>query len=282
MKNPFLNLKSDKFLKNIILVFFGTFLTSLCNLLYQLIIAHRLTAEDFAAFNSLLSIYMLISTPLITLQLAVAKRTSELSAARDSNAIKIFLSGLLRKLFFPIVISFIIFYAAIIFSMSRLKIYSPASGNIITILFFFAWLVPIFTGSLQGLERFGWLVSSSVVSGIVKLILVIVFMGMGFKIAGALGAFLLATFFILILSIIPLRRYLTFKKQAGDAELKSMFIYLLPIMLGNFCYMFLINSDIVLVKYYFPPGEAGFYALAQMVGKILLFLPGAISIVMFP
>jgi O-antigen/teichoic acid export membrane protein len=38
----------------------------------------------------------------------------------------------------------------------------------------------------------------------------------------------------------------------------------------------------VLVKYYFNPEESGVYSLAQMVGKIFLFLPGAISVVMFP
>lgn len=43
-----------------------------------------------------------------------------------------------------------------------------------------------------------------------------------------------------------------------------------------------VNSDMVLVKYYFSPQDSGLYSLAQMVGKIFLFLPGAISLVMFP
>lgn len=38
----------------------------------------------------------------------------------------------------------------------------------------------------------------------------------------------------------------------------------------------------VLVKYFFSPEASGVYSLAQMVGKIFLFLPGAISVVMFP
>ncbi len=46
--------------------------------------------------------------------------------------------------------------------------------------------------------------------------------------------------------------------------------------------MNLVNSDMVLVKYFFSPSDAGLYSLAQMLGKIFLFLPGAISMVMFP
>ena len=44
----------------------------------------------------------------------------------------------------------------------------------------------------------------------------------------------------------------------------------------------LVSFDMVLVKYYFLPEESGLYALAQMAGKIFLFLPAAICIVMFP
>jgi O-antigen/teichoic acid export membrane protein len=38
----------------------------------------------------------------------------------------------------------------------------------------------------------------------------------------------------------------------------------------------------ILVKLFFSSEEAGFYSLAQMLGKIFLFLPAAISIVMLP
>jgi O-antigen/teichoic acid export membrane protein len=48
------------------------------------------------------------------------------------------------------------------------------------------------------------------------------------------------------------------------------------------CFIWLVSFDMVLVKYFFSPEKAGVYSLAQMVGKIFLFLPGAISVVMFP
>jgi len=62
----------------------------------------------------------------------------------------------------------------------------------------------------------------------------------------------------------------------------SFFSYFVPAAVSLFCFAVLVNFDMVLVKYFFSPAEAGFYSLAQMVGKIFLFLPMAISIVMFP
>jgi O-antigen/teichoic acid export membrane protein len=61
-----------------------------------------------------------------------------------------------------------------------------------------------------------------------------------------------------------------------------MLLYLSPIAISNICFVWLVSFDMVLVKYYFSGRESGAYSLAQLVGKIFLFLPGAISIVMFP
>jgi len=62
----------DHYTRNIILVFVGTLLANFTALLYQLLIAHKLTPADFAAFNSLLAIFSVISAPLATVQVPVA------------------------------------------------------------------------------------------------------------------------------------------------------------------------------------------------------------------
>lgn len=46
--------------------------------------------------------------------------------------------------------------------------------------------------------------------------------------------------------------------------------------------MILTNVDVVLVKHFFKPVEAGYYSAAALIGKAVLFLPGAIAMVMFP
>ncbi len=102
----------DSFNKNIIIVFLGTSLINIFNLLYQLLLAHRMSSADFAAFNSLLSIFMLISTPLTTIQTAVAKYSAEFRAQNQAGKIKALLTGLTRKILFPAVVTFFIFFFA--------------------------------------------------------------------------------------------------------------------------------------------------------------------------
>lgn len=65
-------------------------------------------------------------------------------------------------------------------------------------------------------------------------------------------------------------------------DFKRIFVYLFPVAVSSFCFIMLVSFDMVLVKLFFSSEEAGFYSLAQMLGKIFLFLPAAISIVLLP
>ena len=62
-------------------------------------------------------------------------------------------------------------------------------------------------------------------------------------------------------------------------KLKSLSI---SIILVNFSLMFLNNIDVIMVKKYFSPIEAGYYSGTVTLGKILLFGAGAFTTVMFP
>jgi len=46
--------------------------------------------------------------------------------------------------------------------------------------------------------------------------------------------------------------------------------------------MILTQIDLILVKHLFTPIEAGYYSIAQIVGKMILFLPLPVVMVMFP
>ncbi len=272
----------DTFGKNIILVFLGTSLVNVFNLLYQLLIAHRMSSVDFAGFNSLLAIFTLISAPLTTLQIAVAKYTAEFNAQNQIKRIQALLSNLIRKMLPLAIITFIVFYFLSFYIMDKLKISSVSAGYILALLLASSWITPVLTGALQGLELFKWLVSQSLISGALKLVFVFIFISLGFNIAGALSAFLIASLIGIIISFFPLKNFLSFKLIEDSINFKDFFSYLVPVAVSFSCFIALVNFDMVLVKYLFSPLQAGFYSLAQMVGKIFLFLPGAISIVMFP
>ncbi|MEK6727576.1 MAG: oligosaccharide flippase family protein [Candidatus Omnitrophota bacterium] len=274
--------KIGSFNQNILIVFAGTSVLSFFNLLYQLLIAHKLPASEFASFNSLLSVYILIFSPLSTIQTAVVKYSSEFNANNQLTKLKFLLSGLLKKAAVMGLITLLIFSLFASRVINILKIHSVSCGYILAGLIALAWFIPVFSGAAQGLELFGWFVSSSVISGALKLIFAFILILLGFNIAGALSALLLSTVLGLAILYFPLRKFFQIKAEKEDINYREIFSYLFPVALAIFCFAALTNMDMVLVKYFFTQADSGIYSLAQMIGKIFLFLPAAISIVMFP
>lgn len=280
MPNPFK--RFDGFTRNIIIVFAGNSLANFFNLLYQLLIAHKLSSLQFAAFNSLLSIFVVIAAPLGTLQVVITKYCAEYNAHRQFHKIGYFFSSFLKKCLFFSLCTLLIFWLLSGSIVNWLKIPSLGCGYILALLMAAAWLVPLFLGAVQGLELFSWLSSVSALAGILKLALAFLLILLGFNIAGALGALLAANLFTIIILFRPLRRFFALNAGKTDIDYNKIFIYLLPVAVSYFCWTAMVSFDMVLVKYFFSPEDSGIYSLAQMLGKIFLFLPGAISLVMFP
>lgn len=277
-------LKIDAFTRNIILVFAGTSLANFLNLAYQLLIAHSLTPADFASFNALLSFFMVITSPLNTAQMAVVKYSSEFNAKGQPEKVKFLLSGFFKKTVIAAVFTLLVFSLLSPFILSSFKIPAVSCGYIMALLFALSWLTPVFLGGLQGLEFFGWVASSSVIGGVSKLILTFIFIWLGYSISGALGALLISAGVTIVIAYLPLKRFISLKPgpAQGHFHYRELLLYLLPLGVSYFCFMNLVTSDMILVKLFFSENEAGIYSLAQMVGKIFLFLPAAISIVLFP
>ena len=274
--------KLDHFTKNIIIVFLGTSLSSFLNLIYQLLIAHKLSPQDFASFNALLAVFMLISNPLGMIRIAVAKYVSEYNARKETHKISVLIYNLFTK---GIIIAFFVFVLFIFiapFIINSLKIYNLTLGYILAMLIAASLLTPVLVGGVQGLELFGWFVSSSLLVGVTKLVFTALFLSLGYQIAGALGALLLSFVFGLAIGVIPLRKFLAVQPSEARPNYKDVFLYLFPIAISNACFVWLTSFDMVLVKYFFSPEASGVYSLAQMAGKIFLFLPGAISLVILP
>jgi O-antigen/teichoic acid export membrane protein len=270
------------FEKNILIVFMGTSIVNVFNLVYQLVIAHQLTPTQFAAFNSLLAIFLILSSPISTLQTAVAKYISEYKARQEEEKIHVLLNGVFKRIMLPALITLVIFLVSAAPISIKLKLDSLTSSYLLAFLLASCWFIPMLLGGIQGLQLFSWLSVTAVLTGLMKLLLTFLLLFMGFKSAGALGALLLANIFGIGISFYPLRKYILQEAVGTTVNFKEIFLYMLPVMASMFCFMALVSFDMVLVKYYFGPEESGVYSLAQMLGKIFLFLPGAISMVLLP
>src|SRR3989454_11142069 len=241
--------------------------------------ARLLRPEDYAILIALFGILILESISSQVIQSATAKLTAQYKARGDEAALHLFV----RRWSVRIVVA----VAAIASAIAVLSgpISAGLSLPILTIVLlgvslFFAALLTFALGLLQGLARFGWMGNVLIVQAGARLAmgvaLVAVFGG------GVFGAFTGATAAVgvaLLVAIVPLvpllraARGAAARVELGSAE--TRFFALAAIVL--LAYAALTNVDAVLARSVLAPVEAGAYAGAVTLGKIVLFAPIAVG-----
>ncbi|MFA5320429.1 MAG: oligosaccharide flippase family protein [Candidatus Omnitrophota bacterium] len=284
----FLSINSSFFL-SIMLVFLGTLVANSFHMVYQMIAAHKLPAEDFAAVNSLLAVLSLIAIPAGTLQTAVVAQTAA-ARARGLGVphIRAVFREYMRLSFIAGAVTFVFFFLAGAQLQSLLQLASPAPVRFLAIMVCLSWISPVALGMLQGLEMFGWFCSANCATGLVKVASVVFLISLG---AGVPGVLLSVCLSLLTTILVAQAALFSFKNKRPSVELRKeassslrqiFSSYLLPVSFSLFLFTFLVTIDMIFVKSFFPPAEAGIYSFAQMAGKIFLFLPSAVPLVMLP
>lgn len=262
-------------------MFFATGLANVFNLLYQLYMVRALSPINYGILNSLLAMLMLVSIPAGTIQTVITKFASTFHATNQPGKTKSLLTNSARKVLLFGLGLFLIVTIGSKHISSFLQIPSRMPVTIVGIIIGLSIISPVLLGGLLGLQKFRLLGLGMVTGGGLKLALGILFVSFGFKVMGALCGFAIATLVILVLSFLFLNKVFSYPGNE-PIDFSEVYRYFYPVALVTLCYMVLTNADIILVKHFFKPLEAGYYSIAQMVGKIILFLPGAVVIVMFP
>jgi O-antigen/teichoic acid export membrane protein len=273
-------------------MFVGVGLFNLFNLLYHFFMLRMLSPVDYGYLNTLVALFMVISVPAGTVQTAVTKYVSSFHAQNHFDHVK----SLLGHLFFLMLIIGLSLFILISLSSSLISSFLQISSEglvlLLGITLFFAMVIPVPWGGLQGLQKFGSLTFNLILNGGLKLVLSISFVLLGWRVFGALSALAIAYFITTVFSLLILKMNLSKEKKKANPELSpvkgarydlaELYCYFIPVGLTLFCFMVLTNMDLILVKHFFTAEEAGYYSIAQMIGKIILFLPQPIVMVMFP
>ena len=269
-------------------MFFATAITNVFTLLYQLFMVRALTPADFGLLDKLMGLTLLASMPTGTFYAVVAKFISSFNAENDFSKIRIFLWLFLKKLG---VLGILILILIVVFRNdigAYYKTETPLLIVMVGLLLIISTVLPLNLGALQGLQKFKSLGVISILSSSLRLILGVAFVKIGFNVAGALAALIIGGFTSFLAAFIPLRKYFLFeqkkelKSKAEKLDLKGIYKYCLPAFIALFSFTLLTNMDLQLISPFFSKEDAGYFAIARMLGKIILYLPGAITIVMFP
>jgi len=271
------------FLRNNLLILILLNSSNVFSYLFQLVAGRALTTVDFGTFNAVNSMAVILSAPVAVLPLVFSRYTVQLALAGLEQVKNLLVEGF-RGMIVAAVILFLVGLTAIPWIQNFLHLETKTPILIMLVQLAFSLIFPVFLGVIQGLHRFtAFGVCGSGVSLVRFLSCLLFVFTLGWGINGALLSGVIGTVVAIGFALFFLRDILKVSGEPLHHDLFSeMRKYSLPVFFSTTLVMVLGNLDIVLVKHYCPPEEAGLYSIAAILGRIALFLPGVLIIVLFP
>jgi O-antigen/teichoic acid export membrane protein len=269
------------------IVFLGGNLSAVFQFLYYIICVRLLSPQDYGTFNALIIIASLTSVAFSPLGPTFTRFFTEYITKKDFTTLIFVFSKLIKKL---LVVGILTFCGLFIFSSSLAqflktqKIYIIICGLIVA----GGLLATIIPSLFQSFQKFKLYSLAAILSSLAKLIFGALFMLWGWKVSGALWGFFATPLAIIIFALFVVPKI--FKKEAagldikpsGSVDLSAIYRYFFPVSLMLLCFHILTNIDVILVKRFFSGLDAGYYSIAQIMGKIALFLPAPLAVAAFP
>jgi len=259
----------------------GTMVANFGNYLYHLLMGRMLGPKDYGALTSLISLAYLLSVISTTFLTTLVKFVTKYKVKNQFSKILSLFFGLIK--IFGLGGSFLV----IVFFVLKEKIAGflnlEDSFPLLILAFWMSLSLLSFIndGILRGFLKFGFLSFNSVFATILKLILAVFLVKIGFGVMGSLMAIFLASLLPYFLSFYPLR-FLRKYKNGEKNEWREFFGFSGPVMVATLSLTSLYSSDVILVKHFFPSFEAGLYSAVSVLGKIVFFASGVVPAVMFP
>ncbi len=280
LKMFFSFLKDNPLARGSLILFVGSFLAGVLSYIFNAIMGRMLGPEDYGAFASLVSLTYITGVPAGTIAVVVAKKMAELQAKNEMTKSRPFVGYVAKQSAIFGVVVFLIFLVLIPLIMGFLKIESFWAVLILGLSLLVSFVSAVPSGGLRGLEKFFEISWSSIFSALTRIGLGVLFVLVGWRVAGGLFAALCAD----ILVTLVIFHYLRLPKERTvlareDTKLSS---FALPVFFVTLFMAVLYNADVVLAKHFLDTTNAGYYAILSLLGKIIFFGTASIGVVIFP
>ncbi len=267
----------------------GIFLGSIFSYLLQIGLGYLLSIEDFGVFNAFLSLSILFSIPAAAVSVSLIKKVSQYLARNDFVTLRRFFWSLTKT---SLVLGLVLALMFILLNKQIADYLNIPHDEVVLVFAGFlalSFLTVAPLAYLQGLLRFKAYAFLSVISQFLRLVIPLILVYAGFAVAGAYAGLMIVGLISFGLSVLLLKKNLKSggSLQAGQSEsmmgiYKTLLLFSVPVFFINSGLSMLNNVDIIMVKHFFSPYEAGIYSGVITMCKVFLFGATIVQAVMFP
>jgi len=252
----------------------GSGLVGVTNLVYNVAAARLLGPSGFAHATAVYTILMLMSGITLSFQVVCAKYVAK-TTSPEERAI-VFATLHQRSWLAGISIGLLLFLVERPLT-AYLNLPDPVLISLLALGTAFYVPLGVRRGYIQGIHAFGPLAVNFMLEGLVRVGGVFLLIGLGMGVRGAVFASVIAVI-VSYFAALPSPGLTTFSFRkivvSFREGLQAIVFFSGQTVINNF--------DIVLVKHFFPPAEAGFYAAIALVGRLVNMCAWSVVNTMFP
>ena len=280
----------DRALVGTFIVTVGVFGGSIFSYLLQIGLGHLLSIEDFGTFNAFLSLSIIFGIPAGAIATSLVKKVSELLAQKDFATLnKFFWSFAKLSLALGVMLSllFILLNNQV---SAYLNIQHTPVIYAFAVFLAFSFLNVAPSSYLQGLLRFKAYAFLSLVSQFLRLVIPLGLVYVGLAVSGAYAGLTVVGILSFAVATLLLKKNLSAGLNQPQNHVatklpelyRSLLLFSVPVLFINAGIALLNNVDIIMVKHFFTPYNAGIYAGVVTMSKVYLFGASIVQVVMFP
>jgi len=260
--------------------------TSLANVLdyaYNVVMGRMLSTDGYGVLVALQAVLQIVSVSLVVVRTVTARYASRFLALKQLDQAGAFVRNALRTMALWGAAAALLL-ALLSGTLARLlQIPTRAPVLVVAAALLPMMLKPVAGGALQGLQKFTALGIVQVAHAAFRLILGVLLVWLGLDAVGALAALPLGTVGTVLLGLALMGGVLWRRAdESPRAAATDLTRYTGATLAGLVGFAALVNMDALIVKHYFSPAQAGYYSMAVTLGKIIIFLPAAFVLVLFP
>lgn len=271
------------------IVFIGAIIVKILGSVNTILLARFLGAGTFGLFSLGLSVFAIITAiSMFGLGDGVIRFVSYYKAkARDDKVKSTIWFGLNFCLILSVSSAILLFFLAEkisihVFDKEDLKIVL----QIFSIALPFYVLSQILAAPMTGFKEVKYPVYiQGIAMTLAKILVFLSFIYVGYRLYGAIIAFIIASFLGIILSlwIIQKRLFPIFRSGIESAPIgKELFLYSWPLTLSTFTVLIFSHSDVLLLGYFKASEDVGIYSVALSIAILLGFVLRSFASIFFP
>lgn len=274
------SLAQHKVIRHSAVVFAGSMSVNVMAYLFHLLVGRILGPGPYGEFSALLSLFYILNTPTLVLQALVVKLFSTLKAKGATGEAKSLFLFITRWMVIAGGIGLLCMIGLAGTLATFLHIRSPEYFLWLYGLFVFYLLGIVNVSILQAYQKFAAMSLFTNLSGLLRLILGVIFAywGVGWTLISNVFSGLLGY----IALFIPLGFLLAVKAKPHTISHRDTVGYSIPTFFAFASITALYTQDVLWVKHFFSPVDAGLYASLSVLGKVIFFASAALTSVAFP